>query len=156
MFNKNFQRLWATIWTQIFIARYVCLHGSIIWHFNALLHMVPNTKYTFLSLITGKPRYSKSKQTLGFERELVNKKVSSILYSHVFRCSLDWFSVRYVCIITSKTMIKYYGSIYIELTVGFSFSFLLILVFWGVFLDCIYANEAMDLHQSIGMKRILA
>lgn len=65
--------------------------------FNALLHMVPNTKYTFLSLIIGKPHYSKSKQTLGFERELVNKKVTSILYSHVFRCSLDWFSVRYAC-----------------------------------------------------------
>lgn len=65
--------------------------------FNALMHMVPNTKYTFLSLIIGKPHYSKSKQTLGFERELVNKKVTSILYSHVFRCSLDWFSVRYAC-----------------------------------------------------------
>lgn len=65
--------------------------------FNALLHMVPNTKYTFLSLIIGKPHYSKSKQTLGFEKELVNKKVTSILYSHVFRYSLDWFSVRYAC-----------------------------------------------------------
>lgn len=45
--------------------------------------MVPNTKYTFLSLITGKPRYSKSKQTLGFERELVNKKFQ-VYYTVMF------------------------------------------------------------------------
>lgn len=121
--------------------------------FNALLHMVPNTKCTFLSLIIGKPHYSKSKQTLGFEKELVNKKVTSILYSHVFRYSLDWFSVRYVCIITSKTMITYYGSIYIELTVGFSFSFLLImrfgflLFFFGLHL-CKWSGGFASKHQN--------
>lgn len=67
-------------------------------------------------------------------------------------------SVYVMHIITSKTMITYYGSIYIELTVGFSFSFLLIMQFGFLFfvLDCIYANEAVDLHQSIRMKRILA
>lgn len=36
-----------------------------------------------------------SKLALGFERELVNKKV--ILYGHVFLCTLDWFNVRYLC-----------------------------------------------------------
>lgn len=68
-------------------------------------------------------------------------------------------SVYVMHVITSKTMITYYGSIYIELTVGFSFSFLLIMRFgflFFFFLDCIYANEAVDLHQSIRMKRILA